>query len=81
MLQTRGNYTVFVASQRCQRNFCDGLEMKFTSPLGGIQQADVLETAAKSVIPCLYVRLVTTSAKIQVCVSLSPISTRSFNLR
>ena len=32
-----------------ERNFCNGLEMKFTSPLGVIQQA---ETAAKSVTPC-----------------------------
>ena len=29
------------------RNFCDSLEMKLTSPLGGIQQAGVPETAAK----------------------------------
>jgi len=37
------------------RNFCDGLEMKFTSPLGGIQQVGAPETAAKSVTPCLTV--------------------------
>jgi len=35
-----------------ERNFCDGLEMKFTSPLDGIQQAGAPETAAKSVTPC-----------------------------
>jgi len=26
--------------------------MKFTSPLGGLQQTGALETAAKSVAPC-----------------------------
>jgi len=34
------------------KNFRDGLEMKVSSPLGGIQQADGPETAAKSVAPC-----------------------------
>jgi len=34
------------------KNFCDGLEMTFASPLGDIQQAGVPETAAKSVTPC-----------------------------
>jgi len=53
MLQTRVRYTVFVARQRYQSEFCHGLEMKLTSPLGRIQQADALETAAKSVTPCL----------------------------
>jgi len=33
-------------------NLCDGLEMKFTSTLGWMQQAGASETAAKSVIPC-----------------------------
>jgi len=33
--------------------------MKFTSPLGGIQQVGAPETAAKSVTPCFYLRLVT----------------------
>jgi len=28
--------------------FCDGLEMKFISPLGGIQQIGTSETAAKT---------------------------------
>jgi len=32
--------------------FCDSLEMKFTSPLGGIQQAGASETAATSFTPC-----------------------------
>jgi len=35
-----------------ERNFCDGLETKFTSQLGGIQQASAPETNAKSVTPC-----------------------------
>jgi len=34
------------------KNFRDGLEMKVTSPLGGIQQADAPEIAAKWVTPC-----------------------------
>jgi len=33
-------------------NFCDGLEMKFTSPLGEIQHAGAPETPAKSVAAC-----------------------------
>jgi len=32
-------------------DFCDDLEMKFTSPLGGIQHAGSPETTAKSVAP------------------------------
>jgi len=32
--------------------FCDGLEMKFTLPLGAIQQIDASETAATSFTPC-----------------------------
>jgi len=35
-----------------KRNFCDGLEIKFTSPQGQIQQAGASEAAEKSVIPC-----------------------------
>jgi len=38
ILQTRVTYAVFVARQGYQRSFCDGLEMKFTSTLGWIQQ-------------------------------------------
>jgi len=35
MLQSRTKYTVYVACQSHQRsNICNGLEMKFTSPLG-----------------------------------------------
>jgi len=34
-----------------ERNFCDDLEMKFTSPSGEIQQAGAPETAAKSDAP------------------------------
>jgi len=32
-----------------ERNFCDGIEMMFTSPLGDVQQAGAPETPAKSV--------------------------------
>jgi len=35
-----------------KRNFCDGTEMKFTSPSGDIQQPGGPETPAKSVTPC-----------------------------
>jgi len=35
-----------------ERDFSDGSEMKFTSPLGDIQQAGAPETVAKSVTPC-----------------------------
>jgi len=35
-----------------REEFCDGLEMKFTLPLGEMQQAGAPETAAKSVTPC-----------------------------
>jgi len=52
MLQTRTSYTVFVARQNYQMKFCDGLEIKYTSPLGKIQQASVPETVAKNVTPC-----------------------------
>jgi len=45
-----------------ERNFCDGLEMKFTSPLSGIQQAGAAQTPAKSVTLCFYLRLVITSS-------------------
>jgi len=36
-------------------NFCHGLEMKFISPLGWIQQAGASETAAKSATSCFTV--------------------------
>ena len=48
-----------------ERSFCDGLEMKLPSPSGGIQQTGAPETIAKSVTPSFYLRLVTTSALIQ----------------
>jgi len=35
-------------SELSEGSFYDGLEMTFTSPLGGIQQAGAPETAAKS---------------------------------
>jgi len=52
MLQSRAEYTAFIACQSYQRNFCDGLEMKVASPLGGIQQAGAAEAAGKSISPC-----------------------------
>jgi len=55
--------------------------MTFALPLGGIQQAGAQETAAKSVSPCFYFRLVITSAYIQVYFMLSTSSTRNLNLR
>ena len=45
-----------------ERNFCGGLEMKLTSSISGIEQARASDTAAKSVNPCFYFRLVITSA-------------------
>jgi len=44
-------YSICSTPELAERNFCDGLETKFTSPLGWIQQADASETAAKSVTP------------------------------
>jgi len=35
-----------------REEFCDGLEVKFTSPLEGIQQAGAPETAMKNFTPC-----------------------------
>jgi len=35
-----------------REEFCDDLEMKFISVLGGIQQIRASETTAKSVTPC-----------------------------
>jgi len=35
-----------------ESNFSNGLEIKFTSLLGAIQQAGASETAGKSVTPC-----------------------------
>jgi len=40
---------------------CDGREMKLTSPLGGIQQAGVPETSAKSLTPCFFLQLLITN--------------------
>jgi len=37
-----------------QRGICDGLEMKLTKPLGGLQQAGAPKTAAKSVTPIVF---------------------------
>jgi len=51
-VQSKIQATVFVACQSYQTNFCHGLEMKFASPSGGIQQAGTPETVAKNVTPC-----------------------------
>jgi len=60
-------YSICSIPEILERNFCDGLEMKFAPGLGGMQQVDAVETAAESVIACFYLRLVITSAEIQVC--------------
>jgi len=44
-----------------EKNFCDCLEMKYTSPLGWIQQAGAPETAAEKRFSLFYFRLVITS--------------------
>ena len=44
-----------------REDFCDGLEIKFISPLGWIQQAGASETAAKSATPCFTVLSVSDS--------------------
>jgi len=46
-LETRVGY--ICNTHGYQRGICDGLEMKLTKPLGGIQQAGAPEAAAKSV--------------------------------
>jgi len=45
-------YSIFNMPEFSDKNFCDGLEMKFASPSAGIQQAGAPEIAAKSVTPC-----------------------------
>jgi len=55
-------YSIRSTPEISERSFCDGLEMKFPSPSGGIQQTGAPETTAKRVTPCFYLRLVTTSA-------------------
>jgi len=41
-----------------KRNFCDGLEIKFTSPLGQIQQDGASETPEKSVLVLLWLVII-----------------------
>jgi len=55
-------YSICSTPKTSTRKFCDGLEMKFTSSWGGIQQAGTPETGAKSVTPCFHIRQVITSA-------------------
>jgi len=45
-------YSIFSTAKISETKFCDDLKVKFTSPLGGIQQTGAPETAAKSVTPC-----------------------------
>jgi len=44
-------YSICSTPKLSKRKFCDGLEIKFTSPLGEIQQAGAPETIEKSVTP------------------------------
>ena len=74
-------YTICRTPEISERNFCDGLEMKFAPPLGGMQQVGATETVAKSAIFCFYFRLVVRSSQIQVSILSSLTSTRSLNLR
>jgi len=61
MLQTRMSY-ICSTPELSEWNFYGRLELKFASPLRGIQQAGAPETAAKIITPCFYLRLVITSA-------------------
>ena len=45
------------APELSEKNFCDGLEIKLASSLGGIYQAYAPETDVKSVTTCFYLRL------------------------
>jgi len=45
-------YATCSAPELSERNFCEGLQIKFIPPLGEIQQAGAPETPAKSVTPC-----------------------------
>ena len=42
-------YSICSIPELSERNFYDGLEIKFMSPRGGIQKVGAPETAAKSV--------------------------------
>jgi len=54
-----------------QREICNGLEIKFTSPLGRIQQAGAPETAAKSVTSITFTcGSLIKKGQIQVCIRL-----------
>ena len=55
-------YSICSTPELSERNFFDGLETKFTLPMGGIQQAGAPETAAKSVTLCFHFCLMNTSA-------------------
>jgi len=60
MLQTRVSklYSICSTPEMSERNFCDGLKIKFTSPLGGIQQAGAPKTAVKSVRLLVFIVVV-----------------------
>jgi len=42
-------YSIYSMPELSDRKFFEGFEMKFTSPLVGLQQAGAPETAAKSI--------------------------------
>ena len=67
-VQTRTNY-ICSTPELSENNFCDDVEMKLTSLLGGIQHEGAPEIATKSGTPCFYLRLVIISGYIQVCMS------------
>jgi len=45
-------HSICSSPELSKRNFCDGLEIKFASPLGQIQRAGASETVQKSVTSC-----------------------------
>jgi len=64
-----------------ETNFCDDREMKFTITIRWDTLSWCARNGCEKRDPLLYFRLVITSAYTQVCISLSPASTRSLNLR
>jgi len=51
-----------------KEDFCDGLEMKLASSLGGTQQARAPKTVAESVTSYIYQQPMLASGWIQVCI-------------
>jgi len=50
----KGIHSFCCTAEISARHFCDGLEMKYTPPLGRIQQAGTPEPSAQSGTPCFY---------------------------